>query len=113
MSETPHFQQVPIFEYDNIDHTVLDENFIEEINELLIMQDDHSLVLVPAIVSNTLTYHQLQGPTQSQFIISLSPEVSQLLDSNIPQQLSISYNATNIHNTQLAQLYNTLIALFA
>ena len=57
---------------------------------MLIIQYDHSLALVPANVSNTLAYHQLQRATQSQFIISLIPEVSQLLDSNIPQ-LSILY----------------------
>ena len=112
-SETSPFQQVPIFEYDNIDYTVSEEKSTDEMNEPLIIQDDHSLALVPANASNTLAYHQLQGGTQSQFIISLSLEVSQLLDSNIPQQLSISYNPTNTHNTQLVQLYNTLIALFA
>ena len=105
--ETLQFQQVPIFEYDNIDNTVLDEKSVEQINESFKTQDNQSLALVPANVSNTLTYHQLQGATQLQFIISLSPEISQLLDSNIPHQLSILYNTTNIHNAQLVQLYNT------
>ena len=59
------------------------------------------------------SYHQLQGATQLQFIISLSPEIVQLLDSNIPQQLSTLYNTINIHNSQLAQLYHMLTALFA
>ena len=92
---------------------VLDEKSIEQTDESFKNQDTDSLALVPTNVSNTLTYHQLQGITQSQFIISLSPEISQLLDSNIPHQLSISYNTTNTHNTQLAQLYNMLSTLFA
>ena len=62
---------------------------------------------------NTLTYHQLQGAKQLQVIISLSPETVQLLDSNIPHQLSISYNSINIEISSLAQLYHTLTALFA
>ena len=44
--------------------------------------------------------------------MSSSPEISQLLDFNIPHQLSIPYNTTNIHNAQLAQLYNMLTMLF-
>ena len=112
-AETSQFQQVPIFEYDNIDNTVLDEKSVEQTDESFKNQDSDSLALVPANVSNALTYHQLQGVTQLQFIISLSPEISQLLDSNIPNQLSISYNTTNIHNAQLTQLYNILTTLFA
>ena len=36
----------------------------------------------------------------------------QLLDSNIPQQLSILYNTTNTHNSLLVWLYHMLTALF-
>ena len=112
-AETSKFQQVPIFEFDNIDNTVLDKNSVEQTDESFKNQDSDSLALIPANVSNTLTYHQLQGVTQLQFIISLSQEISQLLDSNIPHQLSISYNTTNIHNVQLAQLYNMLSTPFS
>ena len=65
------------------------KNLLNKQTESFKNQDTDSLALVPANVSNVLTYHQLQGVTQSQFIISLSPEISQLLDSNIPHQLSI------------------------
>ena len=85
---------------------------VEQNNEQSIVQDNISLVIVPANVLNTLTYHQLQGPTQLQFIISLSPKIAQLLDSNIPQQLSISYNTTNIDNSLLAQLYTICLQDF-
>ena len=91
---------------------VLDEKYIEQTDELFKNQGTDSLPLVPANVSTALAYHQLQGITQSQLIISLSPEISQLLDSNIPHQLSISYNTTNTHIAQLAQLYNTFSTLF-
>ena len=65
--ETPQFQQVPIFEYDNIDNTVSDEKLLEQTNESLIVQDDHSSALVPHNVSNTLAYHQLQRETVTMY----------------------------------------------
>ena len=89
-SEVPSFQQVPIFVYDSIDNNIDEEAYVEQNNEQLIVQDNSNLAIVPVNVSNTLTDHQLQVETQSQFIISLSPEIAQLLDSNISQQLSIS-----------------------
>ena len=100
-SETSLFQQVPIFEHNIIDNTSFDELTIDKTDETLEVYDDKDLQLVPANVSNTLTYHQLPGAKQLQFIISLSPQVLQLLDANISQQLSILCNTTNLHNVQL------------
>ena len=110
-SEIPPFQQVPIFEYDSIDNNIDEEAYVEQNNEQSIVQDNNNLAIVPVNVLNTLTYHQLQGATQSQFIISLSPEIVQLLDSNISQQLSILYNTTNTHNS--STVIFTLLQLFS
>ena len=108
----PEIPQVPIFKYDSTDNNIDEDIHIEQDNQQLTVQDNNSLAIVPANVLNTLAYHQLQGATQSQFIISLSPEMAQLLDSHIPQQFSFLYNTTNINNSLLAQLYHMLTASF-
>ena len=110
--EIPHFKQVPLFDSDSFDNNIDKDIFVQQNQEHLIDQYNKSLAIVPANVLNTLAYHQLQGATQSQFIISLSPEIVQLLDSNIPHQLSILYNTNNIESSSLAQLYHMLTALF-
>ena len=97
-SETSLFQKVPIFEHSNIDNIIINDSVNDQTGEPLEIHDDNSLQLVPASVSNTLAYHQLPGAKQLQFIISLSPQISQLLDANIPQQLSILCNMTNLQN---------------
>ena len=95
-SETSLFQQVPIFEHNSIDNITTNDSVTDQTDEPLEVHDDKSLQLVPASVSNTLTYHQFPGAKQLQFIISLSPQISQLLDANIPQQISILCNTTNL-----------------
>ena len=42
------------------------------------MNNDQQLALVTGNESNALVYHQLPGATQSQFIISLDPQISQV-----------------------------------
>ena len=75
------------------------------------VQENQSLITANA--SNSLAYHQLQGATQSQFIIILDPQISQILEANIPHQLFIPHNISTLGNNQAAQLYDMLAALFA
>ena len=89
------------------------KNLLELTNNFLDSDDEYNSIVIPTSVSNTLTYPQLQGVTQSQFIIGLDSKILHLLDSVIPHQLNITYNNTNRHNSQMAQLYNTFAAVFA
>ena len=60
-SETLLFQQVPIFEHNNIDNIITNDSVTDQTDEPLEIHDDNSLQLVPASVSNTPAYHQLPG----------------------------------------------------
>ena len=101
------------YQHNNINNIITNDSITDQTDELLEIHDDNSSQRVPASVSNTLAYHQLPGAKQSQVIISLSPQISQLLDANIPQQLNILCNTPNLQNAQLTELHNMLITLFA
>ena len=65
--ETSLFQQVPIFEHNNINNIITNDLVTNQTDQLLEIHDDNSLQLVPASVSNTLAYHQLPGAIYDKF----------------------------------------------
>ena len=60
-SETSVFQQVPIFEHNNIDDIIINDSVNDETDEPLEIHDDKSFNLHLPVPQNTLAYHQLPG----------------------------------------------------
>ena len=94
---------------------VINDNNIDEPNTsnetVLYDYNDHLEVLVTANVSNNLTYHQLTGTTQSQLTITINPNISQILQSNIPSQIFVGNNTISFDINHLAQFYSVLANL--
>ena len=91
--EIQQFQKVP-FIVQPVNNNIKHENESHA-------QEIQSQALVTANALNSHAYHPFSGATQSQFIITLDPLISQILQSSILQQLHIGFNGMNIDNNYI------------